>query len=103
MPTAVANTSAFSKIFKIKNTGIRSLAIDWKIFDSKDLNNQKENAFNISIAKNQSFDKKKNPFKFNFTAIEPDESKNSAFEITPKQITIDCRSEQTFKVTFSPS
>lgn len=47
MPTTVANTSAFSKVFKIKNTGIRSLAIDWKIFDSKDLNNQKENAFNI--------------------------------------------------------
>jgi hypothetical protein len=52
MPTTVANTSAFSKVFKIKNTGIRSLAIDWKIFDSKDLNNQKENAFNIQIAKN---------------------------------------------------
>jgi hypothetical protein len=47
MPTAVVNTSAFSKVFKIKNTGIRSLAIDWKIFDSKDLNNSASDAFNI--------------------------------------------------------
>lgn len=33
MPTTVVNTSAFSKVFKIKNTGIRSLEVDWRIFD----------------------------------------------------------------------
>jgi hypothetical protein len=33
MPTTVANTSAFSKVFKIKNTGIRALDVDWRIFD----------------------------------------------------------------------
>jgi hypothetical protein len=33
MPTIVANTSQIRKTFKIKNTGIRSLQVDWKIFD----------------------------------------------------------------------
>lgn len=103
MPTTVANTSAFSKVFKIKNTGIRALDVDWRIFDQKDLNNSETDAFKINIEKNQSFDKKKFPFKFNFTAVEPAETKNSAFEITPKKVTVECRSEQTFKVNFAPS
>ena len=33
MPTVVANTHPINKTFKIKNTGIRSLQVDWKIFD----------------------------------------------------------------------
>ena len=45
MPTIVANSAAaakagakgkvpaISKTFKIKNTGIRSLQVDWKVFD----------------------------------------------------------------------
>lgn len=49
MPTIVANTAgitkdgsqtgrkgyvpAISKTFKIKNTGIRSLQVDWRVFD----------------------------------------------------------------------
>jgi len=45
MPTVVANTSAISKSFKIKNTGIRSLQVDWKIFDQKDLNKVDNDAF----------------------------------------------------------
>ena len=53
--------------------------------------------------KNQSFDKKKYPFKFNFSAVEPEESKSSAFEITPKNIAMGPRSIQEFKVTFDPS
>jgi len=67
------------------------------------LNSSENNAFKISIEKNQSFDKKKYPFKFNFAAVEPAETKNSAYEITPKRATVECRSEQVFKVTFSPS
>jgi len=103
MPTTVANTSAFSKVFKIKNTGIRALDVDWRMFDQKDLDNSEEDPFSIKIEKNQSFDKKKFPFKFNFTALEPAETKNSAFEISPKKTTVACRSEQVFKVSFSPS
>ena len=33
MPTTVVNTSEFRKVFKIKNTGIRALDVDWKMFD----------------------------------------------------------------------
>lgn len=33
MPTAVTNTAAISKVFRIKNTGIRALDVDWRMFD----------------------------------------------------------------------
>lgn len=79
MPTVVSNTASINKVFKIKNTGIRALDVDWRIFDQDDLANSVEDAFKLSVVKNQSFDKKKYPFKFNFKAVEPAESKNSAF------------------------
>lgn len=103
MPTTVVNTAPLTKVFKIKNTGIAALDVDWKIFDQQDLDAQSNDTFLIKIEKNQSFDKKKFPFKFNFTALEPESSQNSAFEITPKKVTVECRSEQVFKVTFNPS
>lgn len=56
--------------------------------------------FDLSVAKNFSFDRKDNPYKFNFEAIEPEESKDSAFEISPKGLVIGPRETQTFKVTF---
>jgi hypothetical protein len=71
MPTVVANTAQIHKSFKIKNTGIRSLQVDWKIFDQADLNSVDTDAFKISIIKNTSYDKALLPFKFNFSAIEP--------------------------------
>ena len=37
IPTVVANSTPLTKTFKIKNTGIRALQVDWKIFDQKDL------------------------------------------------------------------
>lgn len=79
MPTSIVNTASLSKIFKIKNTGIRALEVDWRIFDQKDLNSEENDCFKLKIEKNQSFDKKKFPFKLNFSAVEPEESKNSAF------------------------
>lgn len=103
MPTAVTNTAAIHKVFRIKNTGIRALDVDWRMFDQQDLDKSKEDPFQIKIEKNQSFDKKKYPFKFNFSAVEPAETFNSAFEIQPKKITVGPRSEQTFKVQFSPA
>ena len=33
IPTVVSNTSAVTKTFKIKNTGIRALDVNWKLFD----------------------------------------------------------------------
>lgn len=81
MPTIVTNSQPITKEFKIKNTGIRSVQIDWKIFDTKDLVGGDNDLFNLKIAKNFSFDRKDNPYKFNFEAIEPEESHDSAFEI----------------------
>ena len=33
LPTVVSNTSSITKTFKIKNTGIRALQVDWKIYE----------------------------------------------------------------------
>ncbi len=59
--------------------------------------------FDLKVAKNTSFDKRKFPYKFNFSAIEPHETTNSAFEIVPKNVSVACRSTQEFKVTFNPN
>ena len=92
IPTVVANSTPITKTFKIKNTGIRALQVDWKIFDQKDLQRAENDQFEIKIIKNQSFDKKRNPYKFNFVAIEPEETKDSAFEVNPKNFTCAARS-----------
>lgn len=39
LPTLVSNTQPQSRVFKIKNTGIRALDVDWRIFDLQDLAN----------------------------------------------------------------
>jgi len=64
IPTVVSNSAAISKTFKIKNTGIRALQVDWKTFDQKDLDKADQDSFSICVAKNTSFDKRKFPFKF---------------------------------------
>lgn len=74
MPSVVANTQPIKKTFKIKNTGIRALQVDWKIFDKKDLDSVDQDAFRLKIAKNNSFDKGQFPFKFNWSAVEPPQS-----------------------------
>ncbi len=50
--------------------------------------------------RNFGFDAAENPYKFNFTAIEPEESKGSAFEIAPKNSILGPREIQNFTVTF---
>lgn len=120
MPTIVANSAgisknsggnsarkgyvpAISKTFKIKNTGIRSLQVDWRVFDQSDLDKVDNDVFKIGVIKNQSFDKKRYPYKFKFTALEPDESLSSPFEVTPKNVVVNARSLQEFTVTFNPT
>lgn len=65
--------------------------MDWKIFDKKDLANNDQDLFNLSVIKNMSFDRRDNPFKFNFDVIEPEESRDSAFEISPKSLILNSR------------
>lgn len=43
------------------------------------------------------------PFKFKYDVIEPEPSKNSAFEITPSSVSVGSRSTFEFTVTFDPS
>lgn len=93
IPTAVANSQSITKTFKIKNTGIREVDMLWRLFDQKDLEEQQTDYFTMDVAKNLSYDRKENPYKFAFKAIEPEESNNSAFEIQPKESTI--RSKET--------
>jgi hypothetical protein len=52
IPTVVANSTPISKTFKIKNTGIRALQVDWKIFDKKDLDKADNDQFSLQIIKN---------------------------------------------------
>jgi len=69
MPTIVANSAgisknsggnsarkgyvpAISKTFKIKNTGIRSLQVDWRVFDQSDLDKVDNDVFKIGVIKN---------------------------------------------------
>jgi hypothetical protein len=103
MPTTVARSQPISKTFKIRNTGIRSLQVDWSIYDKKDLDAGTNDPFKLQIAKNGSFDKGKYPFKFEFEANEPAESHNSCFKITPKNVAVASRSIEEFTVTFDPS
>ena len=103
MPTIVANSNQIQKTFKIKNTGIKALQVDWQIFDQKDLEKADNDSFQLSVIRNQSYDKKSTPFKFNWKALEPAESVNSPFEITPKMAAVPSRSFQEFKVSFNPS
>jgi hypothetical protein len=60
-------------------------------------------AFQLKIVKNQSYDKQLFPFKFNFQAIEPPASRNSAFEIQPSSVTVGSRQIQEFVVNFNPT
>lgn len=100
MPCMVVNSQSISKTFKLKNTGIRAIQVDWKIYDKKDLESGDQDLFDTTVIRNNGFDSNENPFKFNFSVIEPEESKNSAFEVSPKQTVMGPREIQTFTVIF---
>jgi hypothetical protein len=84
MPSIVTNSAPITKQFKLRNTGIRSIQVDWKIYDQKDIEHGGQDIFETGVVRNNGFDSKENPYKFSFNVIEPEESKNSAFEIAPK-------------------
>ena len=73
------------KQFKLKNTGIRGIQVDWQIYDTKDLERADQDLFESSVVRNHGFDSGENPYKFKFDVIEPEESKNSTFEVAPKR------------------
>jgi hypothetical protein len=46
-PVIVNNSPQLHKTFKIKNTGIADVKLDWKIFDSRDIKEEKGDIFDI--------------------------------------------------------
>jgi hypothetical protein len=101
-PTVVDNSPQLTKSFKIKNTGIADVIIDWKMFDERDQAHKKEDQdlFKISIDKNTGFDSEENPFRLKFDLIEPEPSHGSAFQIEPQHVIIPARETQFFEVKF---
>lgn len=57
----------------------------------------------MDIVKNFAFDKAENPYKFEFQAIEPEPTLDSAFKIEPASVQVGSRSTHQFTVTFDPS
>lgn len=101
-PTVVDNSPQLTRSFKIKNTGVADVTIDWRIFDQRDQKQKEdENLFNITIDKNTGFDSEENPYKLNFNLIEPEPSMNSPFEIEPQTVIIPARETQFFEVKFN--
>lgn len=118
MPTVVAKTKQVTKTFVVKNTGIKGVQVDWRIFDQKTVStydntiktdvkihddDNDDDIFDVDIIKNLAFDKNEKPYKFELSAIEPEPSYNSAFSISPASVMIGARSTYTFHVTFDPS
>lgn len=102
-PTVVDNSPQLMKTFKITNTGIADVVIDWNLYDQKDQNerNKEDDLFKITIDKNTGFDSEENPYKLKFDLIEPEPSVNSPFSIEPQRAVIPARETQFFEVRFN--
>lgn len=101
MPTIVHNSAPISKTFTIKNTGIREVVIDWKIYDERDIYNVERDYFTLDVVKNLSYDRQINPYKFHLEEVRPPESENTPYSIEPQKIVLGCRQTQKFTVTFN--
>eukprot|EP00826_Nyctotherus_ovalis_P036803 TRINITY_DN3297_c0_g1_i5.p1 TRINITY_DN3297_c0_g1~~TRINITY_DN3297_c0_g1_i5.p1 ORF type:complete len:377 (-),score=105.03 TRINITY_DN3297_c0_g1_i5:435-1565(-) len=103
MKPTVMNGGKVTKSFKIKNTGIQDVVIDWKIFDLQDIvGNTESDLFTLSLGKSEG--NAADPYKIDFEAVEPkEESKDSPFTVIPKQVIVRSREKATFEVTFDTS
>jgi hypothetical protein len=68
------NTGPITKSLKIRNTGIRSIDLNWKIFDRGDIEKSENNLVTVGVAQNHGLDALETPYKFNFDFVEPEES-----------------------------
>ena len=59
--------------------------------------------FDLDIVKNLAFDKAELPYKFEYSAIEPEPSQGSAFRIEPPTAVVGSRSTHHFTIFFDPS
>lgn len=102
MKASVQNAGKVAKSFKIRNAGVQDVAIDWKVFD---LGARAEAAhadlFNLSFVRNEG--NVAMPYSVDYDFVEPEESKNSLFTVTPKSTVIGAKQKATFEVTFDTS
>jgi len=103
MKPTVKNGGKVTKSFKIKNTGIQDIEINWKIYDLQELVGKTSNdLFSVILAKNEGA--AKDPYRLDLEAIEPEEeSKNSPFIINPKKCVVSSKEKATFEVTYDTS
>ena len=74
IPTVVAKTKVVQKVFQIKNTGINSVEVNWKIYDQTIARQSSvaettplvPEVFDLDIVKNLAFDKAESPYKFDY-------------------------------------
>lgn len=103
MKPSVMNGGMMTKSFKIKNTGIQDIEIDWKIYDLQELVTKKDaDLFSLSIAKNEG--NSRDPYRIELEAIEPEqESLNSPFSVTPKQSIVSSKGKFTYEIAYDTS
>jgi len=102
MKASVQNGGKATKTFKIKNSGVQSVSIEWKIFDiTPNAYNNKGDLFKLNIVKNEG--NVAEPYNIDFNFIEPEESKESLFIVMPKRAIIGAKQKATFEVTFDTS
>ena len=100
MKPTVQNGGKVTKSFKIKNTGIQNIEIDWKVYDLQELVGKTDtDLFSVSIAKSEG--NAKDLYRVELEAIEPaEESKNSPFTIVPQTSVVSSKEKTTFEVSF---
>ena len=103
MKPTIINGGQVTKSFKIKNTGVQDIVIDWKIFDIKDIiGNSGNDLFTLNLGKSEG--NSSEPYRVELEAIEPtEESKDTPFIITPKHLVVPPKEKTTFEVTFDTS
>ena len=103
MKPTVFNGGNVSKSFKIKNTGIQDIDIEWRIFDLQELvNKPSSDLFSVLLSKNEG--NAHDPYRVELEAIEPEqESANSPFSITPKKSSVSSKAKFTYEVSFDTS
>lgn len=95
-PIVVENSPQIVKHFKIKNTGIADVELNWNVFDQRDLDKEEGDIFDIKIVPNSSFDYKDQPFKLEFNRNEPEPSQNSPFIVEPANCIIPSKQTMEF-------
>eukprot|EP00831_Metopus_contortus_P004532 TRINITY_DN1167_c0_g3_i1.p1 TRINITY_DN1167_c0_g3~~TRINITY_DN1167_c0_g3_i1.p1 ORF type:complete len:607 (-),score=66.65 TRINITY_DN1167_c0_g3_i1:492-2312(-) len=98
MKPSTINGGHICKSFKIKNTGIQDIEVDWKICDLMGMiDNKDSDLFQLQLAVNEG--NSKDPYRLE-AIVHEEESKDSPFHINPRKIVISSKEIATFEVAF---